>query len=144
MTPFTDFLAYKEGTYHKTPDAFKFNGQHLVKIIGWGKSMDGSTEWIIENHWGSDWGEKGYAKIASGKGDTNIEGHAIGFLINAKTNAEIEEDRMKAPEPQSAAADPLGDMFDMSNKKKDEELEKMMNSDDEEEIETVEEVEDSS
>lgn len=92
MTPYTDFLAYKEGTYHKTPDATKFAGQHLLKILGWGKSMNGDTEWIVENTWGSDWGENGYAKMASGKGDTNIEGHAIGFLLNHKTNAEMLED----------------------------------------------------
>lgn len=26
MTIFTDFLTYKEGLYHRTEDAFKFNG----------------------------------------------------------------------------------------------------------------------
>jgi len=91
MVPFTDFLAYKEGTYHKTPEAFKFNGQHLVKIIGWGKALDGSTDWVIENSWGSDWGEKGYGKVASGKGDTMIEHAAIGMALNEYTNAEMQE-----------------------------------------------------
>jgi len=99
MTPYTDFLAYKDGIYHKTPDATKFAGQHLLKILGWGKSMNGDTEWIVENTWGSDWGENGYAKMASGKGDTNIESHAIGFLLNHKTNAEMLEDSQKDPEP---------------------------------------------
>ena len=56
MLPFTDFLAYKEGSYHRTPESFKFNGYHLVKLIGWSKAMDGSTEWIAENSWGPDWG----------------------------------------------------------------------------------------
>ena len=41
MTVYTDFLAYKEGMYHRTEDAFKFNGQHIVKIIGWEKNTDG-------------------------------------------------------------------------------------------------------
>jgi cathepsin B len=41
MTIFTDFLAYKEGQYHKTGDSFKFNGQHIVKIVGWEKTTDG-------------------------------------------------------------------------------------------------------
>jgi cathepsin B len=35
MTVFTDFLTYKDGVYHRTEDAFKFNGQHIVKIVGW-------------------------------------------------------------------------------------------------------------
>ena len=84
MTVFNDFLAYGEGVYHKTPEAMKFSGQHIVKIVGWGKSMDGTTEWIIENTWGEDWGEKGYAKI-SGKGDTGIEGMVFGMLISHQT-----------------------------------------------------------
>ena len=60
---------------------------HLVKILGWGQSLDGSTEWIIENTWGADWGENGYAKI-SAKGDTGIEQHSIGMLIDHRTQAE--------------------------------------------------------
>lgn len=77
ITPFTDFLAYKDGLYHRSEGAFKFNGQHIVKIVGWSKSMDGSTEWIIENSWGSDWGENGYARVHGGKGDINVDAYAI-------------------------------------------------------------------
>lgn len=35
MSPYTDFLTYAEGAYRRTEGAFKYNGQHLVKIIGW-------------------------------------------------------------------------------------------------------------
>jgi len=38
MVPYTDFLAYSGGTYHRTQESFKFNGYHLVKIVGWYKS----------------------------------------------------------------------------------------------------------
>lgn len=79
MVPFTDFLAYKEGTYHRTQESFKFNGYHIVKIIGWAKAIDGTTEWIIENSWGSDWGEKGYARMLGGRGDTMIDQYALGM-----------------------------------------------------------------
>ena len=58
-------------------EAFKFNGQQIVKIVGWSKSMDGSTEWIMENSWGADWGENGYARVHSGKGDLNLDQYAI-------------------------------------------------------------------
>jgi C1A family cysteine protease len=57
MIVYTDFLTYKEGLYHRTEDSFKFNGQHVVKIIGWEKNSEGSDYWIIENVWGEDWGE---------------------------------------------------------------------------------------
>jgi len=92
-----------------------------VKILGWGKSLDDSTEWIIENTWGSDWGEKGYAKISSGKGDTNIESHAIGFAINHLTNADLYEEQQKAPEPSTPAANPLGDIMNAGNALREEE-----------------------
>lgn len=35
--------------------------------------MDGSTEWIAENIWGEDWGEKGYVRILGGRGDAQID-----------------------------------------------------------------------
>lgn len=81
MVPYTDFLAYKEGTYHRTPEAFKFNGYHIVKIVGWSQSMDGSVEWIIENTWGKDWGEKGYGKMLSGKGEVQIDMYGLGMSV---------------------------------------------------------------
>jgi len=78
MTVFTDFLAYKEGSYSKTNEGYKFNGNHVVKIVGYQKSMEGSTEWIVENTWGEDWGVDGYATIVGGRGDTGVEMFGIG------------------------------------------------------------------
>ena len=63
MVVYTDFLTYKEGVYHRTEDAFRFNGQHIVKIIGWDRQGDGHEFWLIENSFGEDWGENGYARI---------------------------------------------------------------------------------
>jgi len=85
MQPYTDFLAYKEGSYHKTQESFKFNGYHLVKIVGWSQSIDGSDEWIVENSWGESWGEKGYVKIMGGRGDTQIDFYALGVAVNPYT-----------------------------------------------------------
>jgi len=81
MLPFTDFLAYKEGSYHRTPESFKFNGYHLVKLIGWSKAMDGSTEWIAENSWGPDWGMNGYMRVLGGRGDVGIDAYALGMQV---------------------------------------------------------------
>jgi len=81
MVPYTDFLAYKEGTYHRTQESFKFSGYHIVKIVGWTKTMDGNTNWIVENSWGSDWGENGYVTMQGGRGDTMIDQYALGMNI---------------------------------------------------------------
>jgi len=87
MQPYTDFLAYAEGTYHRTQDAFKFNGYHVVKIVGWTHTIDYGTEWIVENTWGSDWGEDGYARISS-RSDTHLDLYAIGLQVFPFTMAE--------------------------------------------------------
>jgi len=81
MVPHTDFLAYKEGSYHKTQESFKYNGYHVVKIVGWSQSIDGSDEWIVENTWGDSWGEKGYVKMIGGRGDTQIDYYALGVSV---------------------------------------------------------------
>ena len=41
MVIYTDFLTYKSGLYHRTEEAFKFNGQQIVKIVGWEKNVEG-------------------------------------------------------------------------------------------------------
>jgi C1A family cysteine protease len=89
MIVYTDFLTYKEGIYHRTEDAFRFNGQHIVKIVGWDKQGDGGQEyWIIENSWGEDWGENGYARISSSDKSTQIDFFGIGAAAYPYTMAE--------------------------------------------------------
>lgn len=88
MTPFTDFLTYKDGIYHRTEEAFKFNGQHLMKLIGWDKREDGSEFWIVQNVWGEDWGEEGYVKIWSGDKNLGIDQYAMGVAVYPMTMAE--------------------------------------------------------
>lgn len=72
MTPFTDFLTYKEGTYFPSEGSFKFNGQLIVKIIGWEQTMNGEV-WIIENTWGPAWGNHGYATVMAGHKDLGLD-----------------------------------------------------------------------
>jgi len=72
MTPFTDFLTYKDGIYFPSESSFKFNGQQAVKIIGWEQTMNGEV-WIIENSWGSTWGDNGYARVMAGHKDLGLD-----------------------------------------------------------------------
>jgi C1A family cysteine protease len=84
MTPYTDFLTYKEGVYSRTGEAFKFNGNHIVKVVGWESTPDGQSAWIVQNNWGLDWGEDGYGRVGSG-GETMLDFYAIGFAAYPTT-----------------------------------------------------------
>lgn len=90
MTVYTDFLTYKSGNYHRTEDAFKFNGQHVVKIVGWTKTQDGQDAWIFENTWGKDWGEEGYGKIMMGDASVHIDTAGLGMAAIPISQKELE------------------------------------------------------
>lgn len=67
----TDFLTYKSGVYFIGEEVPKFSGLISLKIIGWGvengqgdEINKGNKYWIVENFWGEDWGENGYARIS--------------------------------------------------------------------------------
>lgn len=65
-----DFLVYKGGIYYPTKQSnFLFGHNqsramlHAVTLLGWGRDQ-GTKYWIVENSWGKDWGENGYARIS--------------------------------------------------------------------------------
>jgi cathepsin C len=69
-----DFLTYKSGSYSKGDEVPKFSQFQAVKIVGWGTESGteqepnkGNKYWIIQNSWGPEWGDGGYAKVASGQ-----------------------------------------------------------------------------
>lgn len=87
ISPFTDFLVYSSGDYQRTSEAFKYNGNHVVKVLGWEKTPDGATSWIIENSWGETWGEKGFGKVLS-NGETMLDYYGVGLAVYPTSIAE--------------------------------------------------------
>lgn len=85
-----DFLVYRGGLYQEMPTATQLSDQrrqriiHAVKIIGWGE-MEGKRYWLIENSWGEEWGEHGYAKIVAGGDPEKREGIMIENYVLAAT-----------------------------------------------------------
>ena len=77
MHTYVDFLTYKGGIYTKGEEVAKFSGQHTIKIVGWGVETEGQNigtkYWIIQNNWGSDWGEKGFFKVLRGENLIAVE-----------------------------------------------------------------------
>lgn len=71
---YVDFLTYKSGVYTKSEDIARFSGFQTIKIVGWGVESGSESEpnkgnkyWIVENSFGEDWGENGYARISMGQ-----------------------------------------------------------------------------
>ena len=87
LNPYTDMLTYADGIYSRTADAFRFQGSHIMKIVGWEDSEEEGSHWLVENTWGHDWGDKGYGKIAGG-GETQLDFFALSFVMYPKTIAE--------------------------------------------------------
>lgn len=54
--------------------------RHAVVIVGYGEQFSGKKYWIVQNSWGEDWGEKGYFKLARGKGTCRVGEHGWGLL----------------------------------------------------------------
>lgn len=80
----SDFLTYKEGIYNADMAPYVYAGGHIVKIIGWGVENK-RKYWLIENTWGSDWGENGYAKIEiQDKDDLQMSRLVLAVVIEGK------------------------------------------------------------
>merc|ERR1712173_82734 len=87
-----DFLVYRGGLYKEMATAKQLADQrrqriiHAVKIIGWG-SLEGKPYWWIENSWGEDWGEHGFAKVVAGGDPDKREGIVVDSYVLAGTPA---------------------------------------------------------
>jgi len=47
--------------------------RHVISLLGWGETNDGTKYWIGRNSWGTYWGENGFFKIVRGKDNLKIE-----------------------------------------------------------------------
>jgi hypothetical protein len=56
---FEDFSFYKDGVYKYTSGGLL--GAHAIVLVGW---SDAEQAWIGRNSWGTQWGQKGFFKIA--------------------------------------------------------------------------------
>lgn len=92
-----DFLTYKSGIYTKGDEVPRFTGFNAIKIIGWGVESGSESEpntgnkyWIIQNSWGEDWGENGYAKISIGQ-ELMFDQYA--YSIKVRSDIVVEDKR---------------------------------------------------
>lgn len=70
-----ELLIYKEGIYDESYSEYRLDGYQPVKIVGW-DFKEKFQYWIIENSWGTSWGQKGIAYIRIGVSST-LDRYAI-------------------------------------------------------------------
>ena len=51
---------YSSGVIKKCDD----DANHFALLVGHGTTTEGNDYWLVQNSWGSAWGESGYAKIS--------------------------------------------------------------------------------
>ncbi|GER56745.1 cysteine proteinases superfamily protein [Striga asiatica] len=56
-----EFKSYKKGVFTGWCDV---NLTHIVTVVGYGATEQGTKFWIVKNSWGSWWGDNGYIRLA--------------------------------------------------------------------------------
>jgi cathepsin L len=62
------FQLYTNGIY-SDPSCSSTNLDHLIVLVGYGADGDGTPFWILQNSWGTAWGEKGYMRLLRNAGN---------------------------------------------------------------------------
>ena len=68
---FEDFLLYTGGVYQHVTGTRQ--GEHAVKVMGYGVTEDGTKYWLCANSWNEEWGENGFFRILRGSNECGIE-----------------------------------------------------------------------
>ncbi|KAF8092039.1 hypothetical protein N665_0427s0018 [Sinapis alba] len=70
------FAFYESGVYTSSECGSTTKDlNHFMLVVGYGIE-DGVQYWLVQNSWGTDWGEKGYIKVEMGKNMCGVAAHA--------------------------------------------------------------------
>ena len=60
-----DFFYYDSGVFYDIKCAYnEATSNHAVMVVGYGSDMIFGDYWIVQNSWGTLWGEKGFIRMA--------------------------------------------------------------------------------
>jgi len=66
-----DFQSYSSGIFYSTLCS-KTQLDHVLLLVGYGVTTNGTAYWIAQNVWGPDWGMDGYVLVARNKDTCGI------------------------------------------------------------------------
>ena len=59
-------------------------GNHAVLVVGWGverTAAENVSYWVCQNAWGSEWGERGFVRVAAGEASIESLGVAAQPMV---------------------------------------------------------------
>jgi len=94
-----NIMRWRGGVYKEKRDGKK--GGHAVTAVGYG--TEGDKYWVLQNSWGTSWGEKGFGKFLRGTNFCGIETGAAAALVkvsgtdSSRRRAPVADSRRRAP-----------------------------------------------